>query len=89
MADKDHHEMLKQLKEISNVIYITTPDTERAADINILVNAAFSAGFQIVQKFDKSDKAFEKIYNMDANYLICGSFFLTSEFLKWHKEKFS
>lgn len=89
MADKDHHEMLKQLKQISNVIYITTPKTERAADVNILVNAAFSAGFQIVQKFEKSEQAFEKIYDMDANYLICGSFFLTSEFLKWHKEKFS
>lgn len=87
MKDKDYSVILKELSRLTPVIYLTRPDTMRAADLNVLTKEAFSAGFKIVQTFEKSSDAFQKIQNNDMKYLICGTFFLVGEFLKLHKEK--
>lgn len=89
MKDKNSTEILKELVKLSPVIYLTRPKTERAMDLQSLTKQAFDVGFKIVQTFEDSENAFEKTKKSDAKYLICGTFFLIGEFLKWHKQNFS
>lgn len=89
MKDKDYPPMLQELNKISGIIYLVNLELERALETSILANEAINAGFKIVQVFNTPEKAYEKIFNSDLNYVMCGTFFLLGDFLKWHKEKFS
>jgi len=81
MQDKDAFSMLIHLKQICNNLIITKPDISRASSTELLYIAAKNAGFDNIIIEDNVSIAYQKLLEINDNYLICGSFYLLGDLL--------
>jgi dihydrofolate synthase / folylpolyglutamate synthase len=83
LSDKDYHKMLKELGEIAEVIILTRPMTERAADPNLLAEdiAKITMNFQIIPTVRDAFQSAKELCQPDEIILVTGSHYTVGEVL--------
>jgi dihydrofolate synthase / folylpolyglutamate synthase len=83
LSDKDFHKMLKELDTIANVIILTRPMTERAADPNMLADdiAKIHGNFQVIPKVRDAYQSAKELCKPDEVILVTGSHYTVGEVL--------
>jgi len=83
LSDKDYHKMLKELDKFSDIIILTRPITDRAADLNMLVEdiAKIHSNFQVVPMVREAYQAARELAQPDEVILVTGSHYTVGEVL--------
>jgi dihydrofolate synthase/folylpolyglutamate synthase len=83
LSDKDYHKMLEELDRIADVIILTRPMTDRAADPNLLAEdiAKINTNFQVVPNVRDAYQAAKELAQPDDVILITGSHYTVGEVL--------
>jgi dihydrofolate synthase/folylpolyglutamate synthase len=84
LSDKDYHQMLKELDRIAEIIILTRPMTERAADPNLLAEdiAKIHSNFQIVPMVRDAYQSAKELAKPDEVILVTGSHYTVGEVLQ-------
>jgi dihydrofolate synthase/folylpolyglutamate synthase len=83
LSDKDYHKMLMELDRIADVIILTRPMTDRAADPNLLAEdaAKIHGNFQVIPMVREAFIAAKDLAKPDEVILITGSHYTVGEVL--------
>jgi len=83
LSDKDYHKMLKELDRIADIVILTRPMTDRAADPDILAEemAKTHSSFKVVPMVGDAYKAAVEICRPDEVILVTGSHYTVAEVL--------
>ncbi len=83
LSDKDYHKMIEELDRIADVIILTKPMTERAADPNLLAEdvAKINSNFQIIPMVRDAFQSAKEHSNPEDVILITGSHYTVGEVL--------
>ena len=83
LSDKDYHNMLKELDRIANIIILTRPMTDRAADPNILAEdiAKIHTNFQVIPMVRDAYQSARELCRPDEVILVTGSHYTVGEVL--------
>ncbi|HBC46331.1 MAG TPA: bifunctional folylpolyglutamate synthase/dihydrofolate synthase [candidate division Zixibacteria bacterium] len=83
LSDKDYHKMLKELDGIADVIILTRPMTERAADPNLLIDdvAKITTNFQVIPMVRDALQSAKELCRPDEIILVTGSHYTVGEVL--------
>ena len=83
LSDKDYHKMLKELDKFANVIILTRPITDRAADLEVLAEdiAKIHTNFQVIPMVRDAYLAAKALCQPDEVVLVTGSHYTVGEVL--------
>jgi len=83
LSDKDYHEMLKELDRIAEIIILTRPMTDRAADPGILAEdiAKIHTNFQVIPIVRDAYQAARDLCKPEEVILVTGSHYTVAEVL--------
>jgi dihydrofolate synthase/folylpolyglutamate synthase len=83
LSDKDYHEMLKELDRIAEIIILTRPMTDRAADPGLLAEdiAKIHTNFQVIPMVREAYQAARDLCKPDEVILVTGSHYTVGEVL--------
>ena len=83
LSDKDYHKMLKELDRIADIIILTRPMTDRAADPDILAEefAKTGSNYRVVPMVDDAYRTALEICKPDELILVTGSHYTVGEVL--------
>jgi dihydrofolate synthase / folylpolyglutamate synthase len=83
LSDKDYHKMLKELDSIAEVIILTRPMTDRAADPNLLAEdiAKIHSNFQVIPIVRDAFQSAKELCKPDEVILVTGSHYTVGEIL--------
>jgi dihydrofolate synthase/folylpolyglutamate synthase len=84
LSDKDYHQMLKELDRVAEVIILTRPMTDRAADPNILAEdiAKIHSNFQVVPIVRDAYQSAKELAQPNEVILVTGSHYTVAEVLQ-------
>jgi dihydrofolate synthase/folylpolyglutamate synthase len=84
LSDKDYHQMLKELDHFADIIILTRPMTERAADINMLAEdiAKIHSNFQVIPMVRDAYQSAKELCHPDEIILVTGSHYTVGEVLQ-------
>ena len=82
MADKDIKSMLEILLPYCNILTIVRPSTNRAETIDNIEKLAVQVGFKNIKRCEDISKEAVNIFNNKYPTVICGSFYVASDFGK-------
>lgn len=83
LSDKDYHKMIKELDRIAEIIILTRPMTDRAADLNVLAEetAKVHSNFQVIPIVRDAYQAAKELAKPDEVILVTGSHYTVGEVL--------
>ncbi len=82
MGDKDLKSILKMINKISNKIILTNAGTSRAAKPDNIRKIATGLGIDIDKVIEKPEDAFDYLYSLKEDFIVCGSFYLIGSILE-------
>jgi len=85
LSDKDYHKMLKELDRIANVVVLTRPMTDRAADPDMLAEELTKShsNFQVVPMIKEAYKTALDLCGPDDVLLVTGSHYTVGEVMSY------